>query len=261
MLVADLLGSLDDRFPLGNAASWDPIGLQLGDPAAEAGSVAVTHEVTGDVVEAVLSGGITTLVSYHPLLFAPVTAIAAGATPGGRALRLLEAGVSLLVIHTALDAARSGTADALLASLGVDAAGAFGETEEGSGHYIGRYGSLPEAASAGSLASTVSETLVTSVQMAGDSESTVRTVAVVPGSGSAFIDEAVDLADAFITGDVSHHRARSGRDLGLVVIDAGHVPTERPGVEYLYDSVRGLVPDAVFIASDPHPWEDVPWKT
>ncbi len=261
MLVADLLDSLDHRFPFVSAASWDPVGLQLGDPTREVDSIAVVHEVTDDVVQSVRSGEIKTLVSYHPLLFTPVTAITAGRHASGRAMSLLEAGVSVIVIHTALDAAPIGTGDALLASLGIEATGSLAETEAGSGNHIGRCGSLPEHMSAGSFASTVSQVLMTGVQIAGDRDATVQKVAVVPGSGASFIEEAAELADVYITGDVSHHRARSGSDRGLVVVDAGHIPTERPGVEYLYDSVRDLVSEAVFIASDPHPWEDVPWKT
>jgi putative NIF3 family GTP cyclohydrolase 1 type 2 len=33
-----------------------------------------------------------------------------------------------------------------------------------------------------------------------------------------------------VTGDVSHHRAVSAVDQGLSIIDAGHIPTERPGM-------------------------------
>ena len=261
MLVADLLESLDEQFPTANAASWDPVGLQLGDPARDVGTVGVVHEITDDAVASAISGGVTTLVSYHPLLFAPVTSLTAGPSAGGRTLRLLEAGVSVIVIHTALDAAPTGTGDALLASLGIDTVGRFAEAEDNSGSLIGRYGQMPDEITGAALAATVSEVLTSGVRVAGDESAVVRTIAVVPGSGSSYLNEAAGISDVYITGDVSHHRARSGSDRGLVVIDAGHIPTERPGVEYLYDSVRGLVSDAVFIACDPHPWKDVSWKT
>ncbi len=261
MLVADLHRLLDERFPFADAADWDPVGLQLGDMAQDAGLVAVTHEVTEDVVESALSDGIATIVSYHPLLFDPVTALIAGRTPAGRALRLLQSRISLIVVHTAMDAAPHGTGDALLNSLGIRPTGSFAETADGSDHRIGRLGALPEAVPAGSFAERVSEQLATPVQIAGDPLSTVQVVAVVPGSGSSFIEEAAELADVYITGDISHHTAKSAEDRGLVVLDAGHIPTERPGVAHLYDAVRDIASDAVFMASDPNPWEDVSWKT
>ncbi len=261
MLVADIYRSLDERFPFANAAQWDPVGLQLGDLARSIDGVGVAHEVTDDVVDAVASYDINTLVSYHPLFFSPVTSVVAGKTPEGRAMRLIEAGVSLIIVHTAMDAAPLGTGDALLAVLGVESMARFAETDEGSGNWIGRSGSLPTPTTVGQFADLVSAQLSTLVHVAGDTNEAVGSVATVPGSGSSFIDEAAQVADVYLTGDVSHHRARQAVERGLVVLDAGHVPTERPGVDQLYDSVRNVVPDAVFIASDPHPWEDISWKT
>lgn len=261
MLVADLYGFLDDRFPFSNAPSWDPVGLQLGDMDEDLGQVAVAHEITSDVVEQALATGVSTLVSYHPLLFDPVTAIVAGPMPSGRAMRLLRAGVSLLVVHTAMDVAPGGTGEALLSLLGVHTESSFAGADDMPETEIGRVGRLIEPTTAGLFAELVAQRLSTSVRMAGDSRSRVETVATVPGSGSSFIPDAAALADLYITGDVSHHSARSAIGLDLVVLDPGHAPTERPGVEYLYDSVCDVVSGAVLIASDPHPWEDVSWKT
>jgi dinuclear metal center YbgI/SA1388 family protein len=261
VLVADIYAHLDERFPFGDAPSWDPVGLQLGDSGSDAGLVGVCHEVTNAVVEHTIVNGIETLVSYHPLLFDPITAVVAGSTPSGRALRLLRSGVSLVVVHTAMDVAPGGTAEALLAAIGVALSGSFGASEDGSERYIGRFGSLKEATTVALLAETVAERLAAPVQIAGNPDSAALTVAAVPGSGGSFIEEAAEVADVYVTGDVSHHRAQLASERGLVLVDAGHIPTERPGVAHLYDAVRDVVSGAVFIASDPYPWKDVSWKT
>jgi dinuclear metal center YbgI/SA1388 family protein len=261
VLVADIYAHLDERFPFGDAPSWDPVGLQLGDSGSDAGLVGVCHEVTNAVVEHTIVNGIETLVSYHPLLFDPITAVVAGSTPSGRAVRLLRSGVSLVVVHTAMDVAPGGTAEALLAAIGVALSGSFGASEDGSERYIGRFGSLKEATTVALLAETVAERLAAPVQIAGDPDSAALTVAAVPGSGGSFIEEAAEVADVYVTGDVSHHRAQLASERGLVLVDAGHIPTERPGVAHLYDAVRDVVSGAVFIASDPYPWKDVSWKT
>ena len=44
--VGDTLAALSALAPPDKAAGWDPVGLQLGDPGAGAGPVAVCHEVT-----------------------------------------------------------------------------------------------------------------------------------------------------------------------------------------------------------------------
>ncbi len=131
--VGDTLAALSALAPPDKAAGWDPVGLQLGDPGAGAGPVAVCHEVTDAVIDTVLSGPPrpALLVSYHPLLFRPVTSLVAGKGPGGRALRLAAGGVALAVVHTNWDAVPGGAADALCDALGLGDAAPFGPIEAG----------------------------------------------------------------------------------------------------------------------------------
>lgn len=124
--IGSFLAGLASQTRPDRAAGWDPVGLQLGDPRADLERVAVCHEVTEEVVTAVLETRPDLLVSYHPLLFRPVQRLVAGRSPAGRAFRLVEAGVALAVTHTDFDAAPGGTADALAASLDLDDVTAFG---------------------------------------------------------------------------------------------------------------------------------------
>jgi dinuclear metal center YbgI/SA1388 family protein len=124
--IGDLTGSLDRLAPLAKAAGWDPVGLQLGDPAAPVSTIAVCHEVTEGVVARLERQPVDLLISYHPLLFRPATTLVAGPSAAGRAFRLVRAGVALGVVHTAFDVAPGGTADALAASLGLGDMAPFG---------------------------------------------------------------------------------------------------------------------------------------
>lgn len=56
---------LDDHYPPAQAASWDHVGLQVGDPAWEVGRVLVSLDVTTAVVEEAAAGP-PTLVLTHP---------------------------------------------------------------------------------------------------------------------------------------------------------------------------------------------------
>ena len=76
-------------------------------------------------------------------------------------------------------------------------------------------------------------------------------------SGSSFVEEAARQgAGLLVTGDVSHHRAQRATELGLSVMDAGHIPTERPGLARLVRLVAeaGEVVDLTHL--DPDPWTD-----
>ncbi len=124
--IGDVLATLGRTAPWDKAAGWDPAGLQLGDPATPVERAAVCHEVTEEVVAAVEADPPDLLVTYHPLLFRPTTRLVAGPTAEGRAYRLLRAGVALAVVHTNLDVAAGGTADALAEALELDEVRRFG---------------------------------------------------------------------------------------------------------------------------------------
>jgi len=124
--AGSLAAALARRTLPDRSASWDPVGLQVGDPATEIRRVAVCHEVTEKVVERLIADPPDLVVTYHPLLFHPTDRLVAGPTPGGRAWRLARADIALLVTHTDFDSAPGGTADALAAALEIDEITAFG---------------------------------------------------------------------------------------------------------------------------------------
>jgi dinuclear metal center YbgI/SA1388 family protein len=121
----DFLAALSGRAPLAKAAGWDPVGLQLGDPAAPLARVAVCHDVTDPVIDALEREPVDLLLAYHPLLFRPLRALVAGPDPGGRAWRLARSGTGLAVVHTAFDVAPGGAADALAEALDLTAIAGF----------------------------------------------------------------------------------------------------------------------------------------
>ena len=127
--VASVLAELIARVPGDKAAGWDAHGLQIGDPASEVRRLGVCHEVTDNVASTAIEASVDLLISYHPLLFKPTTRLVAGAGAGGRAFRLARAGVGVATFHTAWDAVRGGTADALAAALGLGAVTRFGPTD------------------------------------------------------------------------------------------------------------------------------------
>lgn len=213
--------------------SWDPVGLQLGDPEGGVATVAVCHEVTEEVVERLEQEPVDLLVSYHPLLFVPTTSMLAGRSPGARSYRLIRSGVSLLVTHTDFDSAPGGTADALAAFFDLSDVGEFGEDPDTGLPAIGRVGSFQ--GTLGTVeALVVNEFGPAGVRVTGDRDMVVDRLAVVPGSGSAFMEAAAATgARALVTGDVSHHRTVAGLDLGMAIVDPGHTATERPGMRAL----------------------------
>lgn len=226
------------------AASWDPVGLALGDPERTIGSIAVCHEVTEAVLARLEKRPVDLLVTYHPLLFTPTHRLVAGRSPGARAFRLLKMDTALLVTHTDFDAAPGGAADALASFFDLRGIESFGGDPEAGEPAIGRVGEFD--ATLAVLDARVSDAFgYTGLRVSGDPDAHIDRLAVVPGSGSDFIDAAAEVADALITGDVPHHRAVRAADLGLAIVDPGHVATERPGMKALVALVEQVAEDEV----------------
>lgn len=127
--IRELHATLDQIIPPSGAAGWDVTGLQLGDPDVRVSRIGVCHEVTESVVSRLEADPVDLLLTYHPLLFRPTTAIVNGAGPTGRAFRLIRAGIALTVAHTSFDVSVGGTADALASALGLTDAVGFGPAE------------------------------------------------------------------------------------------------------------------------------------
>lgn len=250
--VADIATAVADRTRPDTAAVWDPVGLQLGDPEAEVASIAVCHEVTEQVVARLEGSPVDLLVTYHPLLFEPVNRVLAGRTPSARAFRLLRAKVNLLVTHTDFDAAPGGAADALAGALRLRDPVPFGEDEIEGRPAIGRVGRFDGTLAA--LDAIVSDVMGhAGLRISGDRDARVERVAVVPGSGSDLIALAAKVADALVTGDVAHHKAVRALDLGLMIIDPGHIGTERPGMRALVRMVEEVTGMPVVDLTEPSP--------
>jgi putative NIF3 family GTP cyclohydrolase 1 type 2 len=84
--VRDWLAFLHQRYPPAEAASWDHVGLQVGDPDWPVARVLVALDVTRDVVAEAVDGPPTLLLAHHPLLFRPLTALTPATPAGGLAL-------------------------------------------------------------------------------------------------------------------------------------------------------------------------------
>jgi dinuclear metal center YbgI/SA1388 family protein len=253
--VKEIDEHLAERTRPETAASWDPVGLQLGDRSSKVERVGVCHEVTEEIVAAVEADPVDLLITYHPLLFSPINRIVAGRSPAARALRLIQAGTALLVTHTDFDAAPGGTADALAALFNLTDVKAFGADEEDGVPAVGRYGSFGGTLDALDAMATDAWGIA-GLRVSGQRDTVLERVAVVPGSGSDFVEKAAAIADALVTGDVSHHRTVQALDLGLAIVDPGHVATERPGMHGLV-TLAGTIPDVEVIdltGVDPETW-------
>jgi len=119
LTLAQVVESLERRYPPRIAEDWDVVGLVCGDPAQPVRKVLFALDATAAVVDEALAWGADLVVTHHPLLFRPVTSVAATTFKGALVHRLVRGGCALFAAHTNADGAEDGVCDALAAALGV----------------------------------------------------------------------------------------------------------------------------------------------
>ena len=99
---------------------------------------------------------------------------------------------------------------------------------KGATQYLGRIGRLPNALNLDTFREWVQEALPeANIRFAGVAPQEIQSIALCSGAGAEFIKDAARLhVDAYITGDVKYHDAQIAKELGLLVVDAGHFGTE-----------------------------------
>ena len=252
-------------YPPSDAAEWDHCGLQVGDPAWSVSRVLVTLDVTSAVLAEASAAPHTLVLAHHPLLLQPLRAVTPSTAAGALALRAAHAGIAVAAAHTNLDAADdgAGTSDPVVRALGLTGVTPLCAPAAPGARPMGRVGDLPEPMTLRELARTIARELpAPSARSCGDGERQVRRVAVLGGSGTSAVLDAIGAgADVLVTGDVRHHVALDTLELGLALIDAGHHATEVAAMPAFAERItaaapaHGLRARVVLSTIDTTPWE------
>ena len=241
MKVQQIYDFLNTRAPFASAEEWDNPGLLVGNPQKEVARVLVALDATNGALDTAEALGADLILTHHPVIFAPLKRLKSDSIP----YRLAARDIALIAAHTNLDKAAGGVNDTLAERLGL---GDVAVAEDG----YTRIGTLPETLTARDFAAQVAAVLDTPVRYAGDKP--VTTVAVCGGGGGDFITGCVEMADAYVTGEVKHHEwlENAGR---ITVVEAGHYATEVPVVDTLAGWLEETFPEltvTVYRDGDPY---------
>ena len=121
-------------------------------------------------------------------------------------------------------------------------------SNEGQAWGLGIIGQLPEKVTLNELAGRCYKLLRPGVlKILGDSKMKIDKVAVLGGSGSEYVEHALQKgAQVFISGDIKFHDAQKAAYAGLALIDAGHDATERPVLPVLENYLKERIAAAGF---------------
>lgn len=228
MKVAQVVEWLNAFAPFDSAESFDNVGLLLGDANADVHSVLFAMDLTESLARKAEQTGAELIITHHPFIFHALKRIDYTG-PQGRALQtLIQGRINVVAAHTNWDKAPGGVSDSLAQALGL--------RDIVSADDYCRVGSLPAPLSPEALSEHVRRALRIVPRCYPASDAPITRVAVAGGAyGEGYLAALAAGAQAYVVGEIAHHEILDAWSRGLSLYDAGHFPTELPGVAALYE--------------------------
>ncbi len=226
MNVLEFSDALDALYPKALSCSWDNDGLMCcTDPCAQVKKVLVALDATSKVLNMAVAQAFDTVLTHHPLLFKGPKSLIPSTATGRRVITALQSSVTVLSLHTRLDAGAGGVNDCLAAALGLSGPlRKFGDSESPT---LGRIGTT-NISDGNAFAVHVKKALQAPAVYAYLCRP-VKQVAVCGGSGGDLVFPALAAgADTIVTGECGYNLCLDGMDSGINIITAGHFHTEQP---------------------------------
>jgi dinuclear metal center YbgI/SA1388 family protein len=250
--IKELLYALERFAPLPLQEDYDNAGLQIGLTETEASGALLCLDVNEEIVDEAIRKGCNVIVSHHPLLFHALKSITGSNYVQRTVMKAIQAGVTIISMHTNMDACRGGVNFKMAEKIGLkdvhffDAKTAVNGVEAGEGVM----GTLVETLSAESLVAHLKDVFHAECAMCNALlRRPISKVALCGGAGSFLLDDAIDAgADAFVTGEMHYHEY-FGHEQEIQIVVLGHFETEQYTNEIFYSILRGQFPSlSLFLA-------------
>ncbi|MGL1932131.1 MAG: Nif3-like dinuclear metal center hexameric protein [Desulfotalea sp.] len=238
--IADILTSIEQDAPQSLAESWDNVGLLVGNRKQEVEKILVGLDPSTALLEEAISIQADTIITHHPLIFRPLSAIDTS-SPTGKVIELaIKNDISIIACHTNLDNAIGGVSARLAEALGLQVENPLIALENHEGCGVGCIASFGEEMDTKSFFALILKNLkVDNINIAGPIPDTVRRVALCGGSGSGFASAAQKSGvDIYISAEIKHDIARWAEEKNFCIVDAGHYSTEQFSVGLLADKLK-----------------------
>lgn len=240
--IRDLLQTLEGFAPAALAEKWDNVGLLVGSPDNSVTSILIGLDPTLSLIEEAIAISADTIITHHPVIFKPLSAIDTS-NPSGRLLqKALSHDINIIGAHTNLDSTVEGVNDVLANGLGLINLEPLTPSGEDSTTGLGRIGNYPEPVDRKEFLDRIFHLLkLETLNIAGIVPEKVGTVAVCGGSGSEFAKQAYKRgADVYLSAEIKHSTAIWAKEVGFAVIDGTHYATEKPATYYLAQKLGQL---------------------
>lgn len=246
MLFRELSEILKKLLPPETAMNGDRIGTQIEGSEAPVRKILTTLEVTDEVIEEAKKLNIDTIITFHPLIFMPLEKIENSERVGRLTKKIIKNDINLYSVHTSFDAFENGTSKIIADKLNLINNSFLVPDENYETKGMGVVGEFATELLLDDFLEKVSKIMKSPLRY-NYINNKIKKVAILGGSGSSFIDDAIKTqADAFITADVSYHKFHyiSGQ---MMIIDPGHYEMEQFVAQGMKELISNKLPDDIII--------------
>ena len=232
MKLFELLDNVNKIVPLKYAFEDDSVGITIGDNESNVNNIVIGHELDDYLLEYCSDNNIDTVITYHPPPFKKIIEEddSENFLPDSITTSFLDSSINVITIHTAQDVCKDGNADTLVDLFNIKNPKVFAQTV---GKYgAGRYGTI-DMVSPLELKKLIENKLNTKIIRTNEyfeNMAEIGQIAVLPGSGTQFMEEILDITQVFITGDISHRYLLKADEEKMGLIQIGHISSEIPGM-------------------------------
>ncbi|XP_012244349.1 NIF3-like protein 1 isoform X3 [Bombus impatiens] len=245
-----VVGTLKQFADLSLAGSWDNVGLLVEPTETKLIShILLTNDLTEIVMQEALDSKTDMIITYHPLIFAPIKSITTCSWKGKIIAKCLENRIAVYSPHTSFDSIRGGVNDWL--------ASAFEKVLESSipiqpngtnNNGYGRMCTLKNEISIEEAVQLVKEhTGLKYVRLARThlKDGSIKTVALCAGAGVSVLKDVS--ADLYLTGEMLHHDVLDATHKGINVILTNHSDSERGFLKTFAPILNKLLNKSVYV--------------
>ena len=247
MKLKDIIEIIEKNYPPSLAYEWDNSGLFFGDIEKDIKKVLVTLDITPEIIDQAVENGADMVLAHLPITMGGIKTLADGSMLSDMVINAVKNDICIYSAHTNMDTAKDGINQKLAELFNLQDIIILENDKPYDDCGLGRVGNLENEMRLSDFCELVKEKLKTPfVRVCGD-ERKIKRVAVASGSCSEYVPTAIKKgADVIITADMKYHLCIEFVYDGIVIIDAGHFPTEN----IVKDMFKELLKDVEVISAD-----------
>ncbi|XP_003706584.2 cytosolic iron-sulfur assembly component 1 isoform X2 [Megachile rotundata] len=238
------------------ASSWDNVGLLIEPTETKLVShILLTNDLTESVMQEALGLKTDMIITYHPLIFAPLKTIRACNWKEKIIAKCLENRIAVYSPHTSFDSVKGGVNDWLASAFQnvLESSTPIEVNESNADYGYGRICTLKSKISIEDAVQRVKDlTGLKHVRLARAcrTDGLISTIALCAGSGASILKNVS--ADLYLTGEMLHHDVLDAVHKGISVILTNHSDSERGFLKAFAFTLEDMLNKSVNVSVSKH---------